>query len=554
MPKHYYLSQFIGSGTELDPFKPLTAKFGPSSILDLRPDETQPKGWCFACVDRDVQIGVKSESGLIYLGQDGHVNLSESTINQLKRCLRIDFQSQTLAEIAAEILLLGRIPGRGLRPDLDGKYRLHLGGLLWEVTEPEAYEFVGSLRETELLGPAPTLPSQMSDRRPALGDALATIANIVDYGRRGWLDSEMAKVKTKQSNHSLATNYLEASNLLKDSDFMRIYESPAAIRILMLASDLRITSQQVDVKRVSSRLRDPSDCEPTKYELYVMASYLQAGARVEKTDTDSTGEFRIIEDGQHVHVECKYKDLNRIGQRRVKAVFDSANERLRELMEQKDVKALVQISCRTDPIEEDLSALMACISDELEKDIGEVGLQFKCGGKFEVRVLPSSRITADSGVMLPVGFDYGFTEASLEKGSSGELGPRRGWGIVWSVLRPGGWMRSVVDSVRQASSQVPAESPNLIYVHVPAGSLGAVTTRIDSVVPEIEDLLCNQHRYTRVNAVILTGQAVLRRGSAPNAATVRFIYRTVANRNPRNTLSSHFRIFGRDFTRNRRDW
>src|SRR5438093_6421812 len=97
----------------------------------------------------------------------------------LKERLRIDLKSQKLAEIAAEILLFQRIPGRGLRLELDGKYRLHLRGLLWEAAEAEAYEFVGRLQEDELLGPAPSnLSRQMSDLRPALDNALTTVAGI----------------------------------------------------------------------------------------------------------------------------------------------------------------------------------------------------------------------------------------------------------------------------------------------------------------------------------------------------------------------------------------
>lgn len=550
MPKYYYLSRFIGSGTQLDPFRALTASFGSSSILDLRPDETRPEGWCFACVEREDKISVETAAGLIYLGDDGHVDLSDSAINQIKERLRIEFESKKLAEIAAEILLFQRIPSRGLRPDLDGKYRIHLGGLLWEATEVEVYEFVGRLREDKLLGPSPSnVSKQIVDLRPALGDALITVAAIVDYGRSGWLDNETDKVKKRRSNHPLATIYSEASKLREGSDFMRIYESSAAIWILMLARDLRVTSPQVDVTRVSSRLRDPSDCEPTKYELYVMASYIEAGVRVEKTDTGSTGEFRVFDGSQPVHVECKYKSMESMGHRRVKAVFDNANAQIRNLMEKKDVEALVQIFCRTDPIEQDLPALITCVSRALENDIGGAGLQLKCGGKFEVSLLANDWVTADSGVSLPGGFDYGFTEAAVERGSSGESGPRRRWGVAWRVLRPGGWMRSVVNSIKQAASQVPARTPNLIYIHVPAGGLGAVTTRIDSVVPEIEDLLSNPDRHTRVNAVVLTGQATLRGWSAPNVASVRFIYRTVANRNSRNALTSNFRVFGQDFTR-----
>jgi hypothetical protein len=78
----------------------------------------------------------------------------------------------------------------------------------------------------------------------------------------------------------------------------------------MLTQDLSVTLPQLDLTRTAARLRDPGDCEPTRYELYIMASYMREGMRVEKTDTDSTGEFRVFEGGQCVHVECKYKTLD----------------------------------------------------------------------------------------------------------------------------------------------------------------------------------------------------------------------------------------------------
>lgn len=550
MPKYYFLSRLIGSGTQLDPFRPLAVSLGPSDWLDLRPDKTRPDGWCFACVEREDPISPATAAELLYLGDDEYVELSDAILHEIKGRLGINFKSQKLAEIVAEILLCQLLPGRGLRPGVDGKYRIYLRGLLWEATEVEAYELVGRLREVDLLTPTPCDTSSLNDDlRPALGNALTTLASIVDQGRPGWLRNEIQRVKDKKSKHPLVTNYVEATSVCEASDAKCIHESPAALWALMLAHDLCATSQYIDIERLSSRLRNPNDCEPAKYELYVMAGYIEAGVRVEKTDADSMGEFRVFEGSQHVHVECKYKSIERMAQRRVKAVFDNGDDRFRELMEKKSTKALVQISCRTDPSEEDLPKLLACVSRALEHDIGETGLQFQCSSKFEVSFLPGIWVTADSGVRLPTGFDYGFAEATVEKDSMGKTRPGRGWGVAWRVLRPGGWMRSVVESFRQAASQVPADSPNLIYIHVPAGGLGAVTTRIDSVVPEIEDLLSNPGSHKRVNAVVLTGQATLRGWSAPKVTTVKFIYRIVANRNPRNALPSNFRIFGRDFTR-----
>jgi hypothetical protein len=217
MPKYYYLSRFIGSGTERDPFRPLAARFGHFSVLDLRPDETRPEGWCFACVEIEGHISAEPESGLIYLGQDPHAELNTTTISRIKDSLRVDFKSRTLAEIAAEILLFQRLPG--LTQGVDGKYRLYLCGLLWEATEAEAYDFVGRLREDELLGPpSRNLSKRVTDLREALADALTTVAHTVDHGRSGWLDKEIEKVRKGRSNHPLATRYVEANAVVEESD------------------------------------------------------------------------------------------------------------------------------------------------------------------------------------------------------------------------------------------------------------------------------------------------------------------------------------------------
>jgi hypothetical protein len=109
----------------------------------------------------------------------------------------------------------------------------------------------------------------------------------------------------------------------------------------MLARDLRVTIPHIDVASVGSRLRMASDCLPTRYELYVMASYIESGLRVEKTDAHSRDEFRTTGDGQWVHVECKHKDVPAMPPRRVRAVFDKGNHLRRELMEDKGRRAMI---------------------------------------------------------------------------------------------------------------------------------------------------------------------------------------------------------------------
>src|SRR6185369_6372380 len=115
---------------------------------------------------------------------------------------------------------------------------------------------------------------------------------------------------------------------------------------------------------------------------------------------------RMFSGDQYVHVECKYKSLENMRARSVKPVFDIANEQLRELLIGKNRKILLQITCRTDPIEDDLRELVDSISRGLETEAADHTFQFKCGGKYEITVVPSAWITVGSQLMLPAGFEY----------------------------------------------------------------------------------------------------------------------------------------------------
>ena len=546
--RSYYLCPLTGSGSASDPFRPVVASVGSFGMLDLRPDETRVEGWCFACID-STEASAPLNEDVLHLGDDPSLNLSEEIVLGLRQRLGVDIQSRNLADIAAEILLMQLLPGHGLRPTLEGRYQIYLCGLLWEATESEVYEFIGQLREPELIGGRSSRPrGQVKDLRPALSDALERIAALVRRGAAGWLEAEIQKVEEERSRQPLATNYIAARALLEEQDPSRIDESHAAIWILMLARDLDVSASRVDFKNFAPRLRDANDCEPTKYELYVMASYIEQGMRVEVTDRGRLGEFRILEPEGAVYVECKYKTRASMDPRGVKEVFDEANRRLRQLLDEKDMGAFIEVTCRTDPSEEDLPKLTACVSRGLDM-LREGSAQVDCGGKFSLVLWPGDLIRDGEGVNLSAGFDYGFVESVLDDASTGQPTAQHAVGVGWRVLRPGGWRRSTVDSVRRAAQQLPKDNPGLVYVHVPPGGIGAVVTRMEDVAPEIEHLLANQERHTRVNAVVLTGQASIKGWSAPGVATERFTYLPIANQHPRNELPSGFGVFGRDFRR-----
>jgi hypothetical protein len=547
MSKHYFLSRFQGSGSTPDPFRALVADLGPCSILDLRPNQTRVDGWCFASVKQSVAEPTSFE---IYLGDDPDTPLPKDTIDRIKVALGIDFQSTNLTEILAEILLFRRMPGRGLRPGIDGSYRIYLGKLLWEATEAEVYEFLGRLQEPDIFKAFPNISSApKNDLRPALREALRIIEDIVDRGQSGWLLSELEKVKSSRSCHPLAVNYSIAEALLHQQDFKQLHGSSSALWILMLAHDLEVTHPQLNDDHLGSRLCDPNDCEPTKYELYVMARYLESGSQIEKTDSHGTGEFRIRQSGGIVHIECKYKSKNSMGPRRVKEVFEVGTKQLGLLLEKASEKLQVQIDCRTDPTLDDLPSLLDSLRQALEHGVGSTGVQIQNGGKFQISLVQSEAIGAE-GAQIPAGMDYATSGPSIVKADSdGVLRPTVTWSIAWRVANPSGWTRSVVNTVRQAAAQVPSDTPNLVYVHVPPGRLGVVHALMDSVFEEIDHLLSNPQRHTRVNAVILTGRADIESDTIPKTITTRYVYKTILHKSPRFSLPAGFKIFGRDITR-----
>lgn len=230
----------------------------------------------------------------------------------------------------------------------------------------------------------------------------------------------------------------------------------------------------------------------------------------------------------------------------MREVFDRVADLLRVVMERKGMRVLALITCRTDPQEQEIDQVVKVVERMLD-----TSSDYERQSKFEVKLLPSEWVTAEGGTRLPAGYD-GFAECTQSTESQGKSVYTHGWGVAWRVERPSGWIRSAVDSVRQAASQLPGSSPNLVYLQVPEGELGTVVTRIDLLRPHIEQLL--QHgQHERVNAVVLTGQAILHNWSAPGVATDRYIYSILRHPTPRQQLPTGFLVFGTDFTRKNDD-
>jgi hypothetical protein len=132
----YYLSSYIGSGTLLDPFRPITAVPGWSAI-DLRPDSSLAAGRCLVATPDP--ISERLPLGVVDLGQGE--NLTVARKSQIGNALGVTISKTSFSEVIAELLidLAGGSRWKPLVPSrIQNFYRseIYLGGLLWSREIP----------------------------------------------------------------------------------------------------------------------------------------------------------------------------------------------------------------------------------------------------------------------------------------------------------------------------------------------------------------------------------------------------------------------------------
>ncbi len=512
MQRQYYLSKFIGDGkTTATAFKPKVAQYGDRwGKVDLRPDQTKQAGWCVAYLDSDDHSGLDGNPETICLGADPHAPLPESLRQRLNDALEVKCGGVSISDILMELCL----SSPDFRPNLDGKYEIHLGGLLKELTEEEAMAFIGRIVT------AKDPPHVPSDRTQKLSDqlrtALESVAALANYKRAGWLEKQRCALVLQQSKHPLAINYQQACNDLAAGE-EAIWSSHAAHWVMMLARDVDLLADKLNLPQVAGRLRSPKDCEPTKFELYVMAAYQRVGARLEKTDNNRTGEFRVKHGDSYIYVECKQKSLDSVKERRVREIYKRGTEYLQDLMLRRSLFATIHITLSSDPIEADLEEILKVVDQEFPRDSSQVKHLKK--GKSQILIIPS-RIPPPSGadhqmLKTPRGYDHAVSQGRVQENANGGKILVDVWGVAWRSLRPTGWVTSAIESVKNAAKQLPSDEPSLIYLEVPRGDHEVVAGRIAFLARRIQPFLESRKR---INALILTGVSLVRDPHASHIA------------------------------------
>lgn len=497
MQRRYYLSKFVGDGkTQATAFRAKVSEHGKQwNMIDLRTDQTAKSGWCFACVDLDDHRQLDRDPELIPLGTDPYANLPEELRKQVQEALGESFSSLNLSDIIFEVLLRRG----GLRPSPDGKYQVWLGSLLKESNAEEAIAFIGRIASLHTGKSALTSASR---RRCELGgplrEALETVAWLANHGDPGWLERELKVLAGQRRCNPLASNYKKAQEALMAGED-EMWRSHSVHWIMMLARDASIAANLLDLGVLAARLRSDHDCEPVKYELYVMAGYLEAGAQVRKTDQGRTGEFRVAWNGPWVHVECKQKSEMSLRDRHMKEAYERTTQELHQLMVRKNAFAQIHISSNTDLRQEALAHVMRVVDEGLTSTIGP-GKRYK-RGKLEILIVPSSsgEPSTRGGPRIPMGYDYAVSEGRVAQVT--EEGPvfENLWCVAWRSSQPSDWIKSSLESFHQAASQLPKEGPSLVYIEVPPGTEDVVAGRVEVLAGAMEKAL---KKRKRINAVI----------------------------------------------------
>ena len=131
--QHFYLTRYVGKGSDVDPFRPLGADDAASwSAIDLRPAGAVIAGYALLAVP------VRNDlPGQTYLGDDSKGTIGALTKVAIETTLLVTLAATTLDALVAELLLVhGKTDGMKwlpLTPIHLGLYEIWLGGLLYSA-------------------------------------------------------------------------------------------------------------------------------------------------------------------------------------------------------------------------------------------------------------------------------------------------------------------------------------------------------------------------------------------------------------------------------------
>lgn len=130
----FYASQYVGTGADVDPFRPAAAQGAMDvgsrwAAIDLRADPTQQAGWSFVWTEAVLS---PLPSGVVLVAAAPDDELSQPTLNAIKSALGVNVAKGATFRQAVRAILTSeaRLDGARWAPlvaDASGQLRIFLG-------------------------------------------------------------------------------------------------------------------------------------------------------------------------------------------------------------------------------------------------------------------------------------------------------------------------------------------------------------------------------------------------------------------------------------------
>ncbi len=132
---YYYLSQYTGNGSGNNPFRPI-AGIGEWAAIDLRPNPTKLYG--YALVVSPILV---TAPGVITIVNNLNNTIPSNILNAVKTTIGTgtsDITTTNLSDFVAQLLIGAQRSNLcpPLNPEIDGKYRIYLGGQIYGDPPP----------------------------------------------------------------------------------------------------------------------------------------------------------------------------------------------------------------------------------------------------------------------------------------------------------------------------------------------------------------------------------------------------------------------------------
>jgi hypothetical protein len=328
---------------------------------------------------------------------------------------------------------------------------------------------------------------------------------------KAWLDAEVRRATSRIPPSRKTFSQWELSRIQRAiahpliSEIRQIFQDGQGylFRHDLLENCLEQLFSALDFKSLRPRLRSAREYEKVEYELLVAAAYARYGCQVTPNLTSKGADMEVrAGSDEPVWIECKRKDTRTASEAGMKSFREQIDGRLIDALSSSGLNYNVTFDVSGDPTHlrpEDLIANTVSLcsrSDNTSENICD------CVSVSVVKLAdPGARIPAD---VLDL---FRQSPAGMRKSSMGveadqafHVDPIQ---VQWNIPDDAdGRRKGVLESLREAASQLPASGRGVIYIDINLKDYDQITDTFDDANQDIQSEL--SHHHGRVNCVVVT--------------------------------------------------